>query len=143
MPAAAGMACAGLTAVLADRFAEGATLSGLNPSGGGPGALLLLIAAAVGLSQPPLRTRSYSVARIGATLVGAAIAGGVFWAALAGVEAGAAIDIEPLATGIVGAYAVPQFVRDALRLQHEHANEPGDDSDPVRREGAAAGGASF
>ncbi len=108
-------------AVFADRFADGATWSGLNPNGGGPGFLLLIPVAAVSFFLRSQWVRRLSVT--GATIVaaiGAAICGGTFVLvaeALADVSVGA---VMPLASGVVGSFLVPRIVIAVLNETWTH-----------------------
>jgi len=60
--------CTGTVALFQDQFARGATLSGLNPDGGGPGFILLLIAGVVAYFTRPSSQSVLSIA--GHTLIG-------------------------------------------------------------------------
>lgn len=98
----------------ASRFETGATLSGLNPDGGGPGFLILL---ASGILSLALRRRVEPLAPLAATInavLVAAIAGLTAWLALSLAPSTRSIDLEPIVSAIAGAAFVPRVVAAVL-----------------------------
>ena len=109
-----GCAGTGVVFAFASRFESGATLSGLNPGGGGPGFLVLLAAAILSLA---LRRNVELLRPLPATVNAAVVAA---FAALASgallevVPLANNIDTEPLVSGIAGATFVPRVVAAVL-----------------------------
>lgn len=107
--------CLAWLLIFEERFTHGATWSGLNPSGGGPGFLLLLTAGGLSFflrsdlakSLEPLKTTLHSG-------VLAAICGFGFWWV---VQAWSGLPSEamlPLTSAVVGAFFVPRVVASVL-----------------------------
>jgi uncharacterized membrane protein YeaQ/YmgE (transglycosylase-associated protein family) len=99
----------GWLALFSERFEQGATLSGLNQDGGGPGFLLLITAGVLGLMT---RSRySRSLGTLGA------LAESCFFGALAGaglflfltVRPLGAIEAEPIVSGVIAAFIAARF----------------------------------
>ncbi len=106
---AASLACWVVLAVFAQRFERGATLSGLNPDGGGPGFLLLVVTGSIALVTRTRWTRRLGLpaalaeAVVGASLVGSGLMG------LLIVAPPGEIAEEPIVSGVVGAFIVPRI----------------------------------
>ncbi len=99
-------------------FRQGATMSGLNPRGGGPGFLLLLPPAAVGvLTGLTISKRlSFTAHVLESVLVGAAV-GLAIWLGARLLLPAEFPSVEPLASGAGVAYVVSRIVVAALGLQ--------------------------
>lgn len=120
-PAAAAIACSLTVVAFKDAFASGATWSGLNPGGGGPGFLLLV--GSGGLSYV-LRTQAHrslsyvtslSVSAVGAVLCALVFLGALKYFALADSDA-----LRPLTSGVAGAFFVPRVVVATLQQMWDH-----------------------
>lgn len=102
----------GILVFFADRFGSGATWSGLNPGGGGPGFLLLAAPAMVSLFVRSKWFRSLSAGRAtalaacGAAACGTIFASTISWLALPELN----VEINPLTSGVVGAFFIPRVV---------------------------------
>ncbi|MEM6732495.1 MAG: hypothetical protein AAF658_13130 [Myxococcota bacterium] len=120
-PAAAAVACSMTVFAFKDGFANGATWSGINPGGGGPGFLLLV--GAGGLSyllrskahQSLSYVSSLSVSAIGAVLCALAFLGALKYFALTDSDA-----LRPLTSGVAGAFFVPRVVVATLQQMWDH-----------------------
>ena len=108
--------------LFADRFAVGATWSGLNPNGGGPGFLLL---ASAGCSSFFLRSsRARSLSAIAATIHTAAMAavcGLLFYASSRLLLSLPDHVLPPLMSGVIGSFFVPRVVVSVLNESWQHA----------------------
>lgn len=104
-------------------FREGATMSGLNPQGGGPGFLLLVPPAIAGvLTGLTISKRlGFTTQLLESALVGAAI-GLAVWVGARSFLPTDFPSIEPLASSAGIAYVVSRIVVAALALQHSDEN---------------------
>ena len=110
-PVAAGSACIVPLVLFASEFERGATWSGLNPGGGGPGFLLLLSCALISFlvrsswvrSLPPMKATLQAA-------FAAALCGAVFIGLVRGVGAVPSDAAIPLASGVIGSFFVPRVV---------------------------------
>lgn len=114
----------GTVHAFADRFADGATWSGLNPDGGGPGFVLLLAAALCSLAARPAWVRRLApvpavVESVASTIACAAAAALLFSSA----PPYAGIDVTPFVSSIAGAFFVPRVVAAVLEHAWSHAGE--------------------
>jgi hypothetical protein len=92
-------------------FADGATWSGVNPDGGGPGFLLVVSSGAVSFFGRSTWERSASVAR--AVVFAAAVSGvcgGSLWIMLSMSGTLPSDAVPPIVSGVVGSYFVPRVV---------------------------------
>ena len=114
-PLAAAAASASALWMVSARFEQGATWSGLNPDGGGPGFLLLLPAGVVSLFIRSRWVRGLATAP-GAVeaAVGAAFCGVLFYAAAASFTGLSSDEVIPLASGVAGSFFVPRVVAAVL-----------------------------
>jgi hypothetical protein len=101
--------------IFADRFANGATLSGLNPSGGGPGFLLLIpVAAASFFFRSQWVRRLSAIAGTAQAAVAAVICGAGF-VIVSKILVPTPLDLViPLASGVAGCFFVPRVVISVL-----------------------------
>jgi FtsH-binding integral membrane protein len=134
----AAVCCWMVLGLFPERFARGATLSGLNPDGGGPGFLLLLTAGILSLIARTEWTRSLSVR--------AAVVEAATLAALCGVVLGSLLSlvppsglaVEPIVSGVVAAFFVPRVCASVVQLiwrDAEGVDAPGTSSpvpEPVK-----------
>lgn len=108
---AAGVLAAVAFTVFAERFESGATWSGLNPGGGGPGFLLLLpgAVAALAVSFSPKRHLPLMVATV-LTGIGSVICGCAFLGGTTYFSGTSLNEVMPLVSGVIGSYSVPGVV---------------------------------
>ncbi|MEN0020295.1 MAG: hypothetical protein AAF747_05375 [Planctomycetota bacterium] len=107
---AAGASLAVLAA-FAEEFATGATWSGLNPTGGGPGFGLLLGTGCASLfvrsswvrSMPALNATAFAA-------VMSAACGALFYIFASRISAFDSIELAPLTSGVIGSFFVPRVV---------------------------------
>jgi hypothetical protein len=99
----------GWIALFSERFANGATLSGLNQDGGGPGFLLLITAGTLGLITRSRFSRSLGTfgALVESSLLGALCGAGLLLAL--SLRPPGEIEAEPLVSGVVAAFIVARF----------------------------------
>jgi len=123
--------CTGTVALFQDQFARGATLSGLNPDGGGPGFILLLIAGVVAYFTRPSSQSVLSIA--GHTLIGLVyglLAGGLFLFSLSLLGLPGETGVSQLVSGVVMASLVPRVIAPVLswawsETDHSVSAQPG------------------
>lgn len=112
----AAAACGGFLSLFSDAFAKGATWSGLNPSGGGPGFLLLLTAGIISLlvfrRACPRRSVQFDIFW---SAVFAFVSGGILWLYIIFLSNLPAEAAPPLVSGVVGSYFVPRVVVSVLQ----------------------------
>ncbi|MGD1915102.1 MAG: hypothetical protein ACFCBV_02795 [Phycisphaerales bacterium] len=108
--------------VFQDRFVDGATWSGLNPNGGGPGFLLILSAGCLGFF---IRSKTAkSMAALPAILHSAVFAAvcGVCFMLIAPMAVTLPSDmIVSMASAVTGAFFVPRVVSSVLNESWSHA----------------------
>ena len=97
------------------QFSRGATLSGLNPDGGGPGFVLLLIAGIFGfITRPPvdsiLSIAGHAVVGLGYGL----LTGAVFYFLLHFMGLPDDIAVQQLVSGVILASLVPRVIAPVL-----------------------------
>ncbi|MEM6552841.1 MAG: hypothetical protein AAF750_12045 [Planctomycetota bacterium] len=114
--------CPAWLVIFEEQFSRGATWSGLNPSGGGPGFLLLLTAG--GLSLFCRSQRAKSMKPLPTTLHAgtlSALCGIGFWLIAGRWSALPGEAMLPLSSSIVGAFFVPRVVVSVLNDTWNHA----------------------
>ncbi|MEL6795842.1 MAG: hypothetical protein AAFO89_03370 [Planctomycetota bacterium] len=108
--------CVGILSFFADAFTRGATWSGLNPGGGGPGFLLLIATGVVSIVSFRRAVAENSVLfDVLWSAAFAALCGLFFVASTALLERLPTESVAPLASGIVGAFFVPRVVISVLQ----------------------------
>lgn len=114
LPVIAGTACSLTVLMFAGGFANGATWSGLNPNGGGPGFALLLISGIGSLAAARFGVLRFAPASLLVFALTAAFCGGIFWLLLSQFAAIPPDVRPPLVSGVVGSYLVPRVVASVL-----------------------------
>lgn len=107
----AAVSCGGVLALFADAFSRGATWSGLNPNGGGPGFVLLLITGGVSVAafRKVLPEGSVTTDVLWSALF-ALLCGGLLWLIARVLDRLPSESVAPLVSGVVGSYFVPRVV---------------------------------
>lgn len=101
---------------LSARFEQGATLSGLNQDGGGPGFLLLVLAGVAGLVGSSRWSKSLrGVIAILPAILFAAVVGFAVSSMFAFAPPSDGIAYEPIVSGVVAAAFIPRLVASVLR----------------------------
>ncbi|MEQ8316350.1 MAG: hypothetical protein RIE77_10775 [Phycisphaerales bacterium] len=115
--------CVAWLVVFQDRFIDGATWSGLNPGGGGPGFLLIVSAGSLGffIRSKTARTMAALPAIVYAAVF--AVACGACFALIASQLVTLPSDmIMSMASAVTGAYFVPRVVSSVLNESWKHAH---------------------
>lgn len=111
----AALACVPWLMAFRDAFATGATWSGLNPGGGGPGFTILLTAGAVSFFTRP---RPSTVTRATTVMVHAgflaAVCGFAFHVVVTSMGLLPSDALSPLTSGVIAAFFVPRAAASVL-----------------------------
>ena len=115
----------GVIALFKEQFAAGLTWSGLNPDGGGPGFLVVIVSGIAGLLARRDASKKMSTARD--ALESAALAGifgSLFWYLLHGSYF-AEVKTQPLISGATGAFFVARIASSTVETawQSEQASD--------------------
>lgn len=109
--AVAGALAALVYMAFSERFASGATWSGVNPGGGGPGFLLLLpgVLAALAVNYVAV-TRTSLMLIVVVSAAGSMVCGAVFLGGTSVLSGTPLDEVMPLVSGVIGSYFVPRVV---------------------------------
>lgn len=126
--------CAAWLSLFPDRFERGATLSGLNPDGGGPGFLLILSSGVLSLLLKPKHRVGHDAMGWTARLVDASLTAlltGVLSFVIIGVlPALSGIEREPVVSAIAASVFVPRVIAAVLEPIWSDRDQSGADTPP-------------
>ena len=111
----AAFACYVVLTALGARFELGSTWSGLNPDGGGPGFLIIIIPCIFSLLSRPSRVRTLRpVAATFEAAFNAAVCGVTLWFFLVLLPPFESPDAAALASASTGGFLVPRIIASVL-----------------------------